>query len=298
MRKSIRCADTDQHRLRLAGMTITDASPSALDIPYALSDAAIAAYRRDGHVRLSQVLDPATIATYGDELTRLVTDASHHFPPLHQRDTYGKAFLQVGNLWERSAIARTFVFGQRIARIATALMGTRGVRIYHDQALDKEPGGGFTPWHCDQQYWPFASPHCVTAWIPLQAVPMEMGPLAFASGSQHLVTGRDLEISDDSERVLARTLRDCPHVVEPFALGDVSFHAGWTFHRAGPNTTERFRRVMTIIYMDVDMRAAEPTNPRQANDLREWMPGIAPNGICESPRNPVMYIRNSNRTSD
>lgn len=270
--------------------TATDSVTATLDAPYAVPDEAIAAYRRDGHVRLTDVLDPATIAAYGHELTRLVTEGSGNRPPLEQRDTYGKAFLQVGNLWERSDVARTFVFGQRIARIATALMGTRGVRMYHDQALDKEPGGGFTPWHCDQQYWPLASEHCVTAWIPLQAVPMAMGPLAFASGSQHLLTGRDLVISDESERVLGRTLRDCPQVVEPFALGDVSFHAGWTFHRAGPNTTDRFRRVMTIIYMDIDMRAAEPTNPRQANDLRNWLPGIAPGEVCASPRNPVLFV--------
>ncbi len=268
---------------------MTTTSMSNLDAPYMLSDAAIAAYRRDGHIRLSDVLDPATIATYSDELTRLVTEGSQNRQPLEQRNTYGKAFLQVENLWERSELARAFVFGQRIARIATALMGTRGVRIYHDQGLDKEPGGGFTPWHCDQQYWPMASEHSVTAWIPLQAIPLDMGPLAFASGSHHLVTGRDLEISDESERVLARTVRDCPLVVEPYALGDVSFHAGWSFHRAGPNTTNRFRRVMTIIYMDIDMRAQEPTTPGQAIDLRSWLPGIAPGEVCASPRNPVLY---------
>ncbi len=45
---------------------------------------------------------------------------------------------------------RKFVFGTRLARIAAELMGVRGVRIYHDQALCKLPGGGPTPWHADQ----------------------------------------------------------------------------------------------------------------------------------------------------
>jgi len=43
-----------------------------------------------------------------------------------------------------------------------------GVRIYHDQALNKEPGGGYTPWHCDGYYWPLQSDKILTAWVPLQ----------------------------------------------------------------------------------------------------------------------------------
>lgn len=44
----------------------------------------------------------------------------------------------------------------------------KGVRVYHDQALNKEPHGGYTPWHCDGFYWPVQSDKIVTAWIPLQ----------------------------------------------------------------------------------------------------------------------------------
>ena len=54
------------------------------------------------------------------------------------------------NLWERDVDVRKFVFGTRLARIAAELMGVRGVRMYHDQALCKLPGGGPTPWHADQ----------------------------------------------------------------------------------------------------------------------------------------------------
>ena len=42
--------------------------------------------------------------------------------PLEERDTYGKAFIQVGNLWEKSELARQFSFSKRMARIAAELM--------------------------------------------------------------------------------------------------------------------------------------------------------------------------------
>ena len=118
---------------------------------------------------------------------------------MSQRSTYKKAFIQIINLWKKSEKVKEFVFGERLARIATELLGTRGVRIYHDQALYTEPGGGFTPWHSDQFYWPFASDRCCTVWIPLQDTPVEMGPLAFSSGSHRAKFGRDLNISDESE---------------------------------------------------------------------------------------------------
>lgn len=193
------------------------------------------------------------------------------------------------NLWRRDEAVRRLVFARRLARIAAELMGCRGVRLYHDQALFKEPGGGHTPWHADQHYWPLASDRCCTAWIPLQDTPSEMGPLAFASGSQRIRAGRELAISDESEHVLGQRLRDLPVEEEPYALGDVTFHAGWTFHRAGANRSGRMRAVMTVIYLDVDMRVAPPANRQQEGDLHQWMPGAVPGGPADTPLNPVLW---------
>ena len=152
---------------------------------------------------------------------------------MEERTTYAKAFLQITNLWEHSDKVKRFVLSLRLGKIAAELMGVDGVRIYHDQALYKEPGGGFTPWHADQFYWPLANDNTVTAWIPLQPVPLEMGPLSLCIGSHKLLKNRHLAISDDSEEKIGRTLHDYAKFVDPFALGDVSFHSGWTFHRAG-----------------------------------------------------------------
>ena len=121
---------------------------------------------------------------------------------MHERTTYGKAFIQVFNLWLKSPEHMRLSFSKRLARIATELLDTQGVRMWHDPSLYKEPSGGFTPWHADQQYWPMASGLCVTAWIPLHAVPMEQGPLSFGKGSHLKKIGRDLEISDDSEKII------------------------------------------------------------------------------------------------
>src|SRR5947209_7477366 len=85
----------------------------------------------------------------------------------YQRDTYGKAFLQIMNLWERDEAVRRFALARRFGKIAADLMGVDGVRIFHDQALYKEPGGGFTPWHQDHIYWPLDTNNTITLWMPL-----------------------------------------------------------------------------------------------------------------------------------
>ncbi|MGL5912370.1 MAG: phytanoyl-CoA dioxygenase family protein, partial [Phycicoccus sp.] len=180
---------------------------------------------------------------------------------------------------------------RRLAGIATALLRTRGVRLYHDQALYKESGGGITPWHADQYYWPLSSDRTVTVWVPLQETPAEMGPLSFAKGSQSFRFGRDLPISDESEATLAVELAkaDFAHVQSPFALGDVSFHSGWTFHRAGANRSGRPRAVMTVIYMDADIEVIVPTNRYHQLDAETWMPGATAGEVPDTPLNPVLY---------
>ncbi|TWD80469.1 ectoine hydroxylase-related dioxygenase (phytanoyl-CoA dioxygenase family) [Kribbella amoyensis] len=264
---------------------------SDLETDYALDGAAIAHFTEHGFVKLKNVLSPATVAAYEPEITGKVIELNTQHLPMAERDTYGKAFLQVTNLWQDSERVLEFVSSPRLARIAAQLLGVRSVRLYHDQALYKESGGGVTPWHADQYYWPFSTDRCVTVWIPLQETPMEMGPLAFAAGSHTFEHGRDLPISDESEAVLQQALadQDFPEHVGPYELGEVSYHLGWTFHHAHENRTGTPRRVMTVIYVDADMVVSEPVNSEQKADLAAWLPGNQPGDTVSSPLNPILY---------
>lgn len=262
-----------------------------IDTPCTLKDEQIAFFRENGYIKLKNVLSPDVIAHYGREISRKVKELNTLDLPMDKRTTYQKAFLQIMNIWTKSDLVKEFVMGKRLGKLAADLMGVSGVRLYHDQALYKEAGGGVTPWHADQYYWPLATPETCTAWIPLQATPLEMGPLAFAAKSQQFKMGRDLEISDESEKALAKMLREKNFnlVEEPFDLGEVSFHYGWNFHRAGVNTTPKAREVMTIIYMDENMCLAAPKNKNQQNDWDTWCPGAVVGEVVNTPINPVIY---------
>jgi len=263
-----------------------------LDAPFALSPEQISFYAENGYIKLKHVLSPALLKHYRKIISERVAELSTDAVPLEQRSTYGKAFLQIMNLWTRSEEVKEFVFGKRLARIAAELIGATGVRIYHDQALYKEAGGGITPWHADQYYWPVSSDKMVTAWVPLQETPREMGPLAFCEKSHRFQIGRDLEISDESEMTLKQALSSFNLEESSFDLGEVSFHTGWTFHRAGANTTDRPREVMTMIYMDEAMLLVTPKNKNQIADVERWCPGVEVGDVVASPLNPVVYSVN------
>jgi ectoine hydroxylase-related dioxygenase (phytanoyl-CoA dioxygenase family) len=262
-----------------------------LNQPYKLTQEQINFYRENKYVKLKNVLNAETIAHFSKVIKNKVQELSTQDVPLEERDTYSKAFLQIMNIWTHDDEVKRFVFNRRVAQVATELMGVDGVRVYHDQALFKEPGGGFTPWHADQYYWPLSNDNTVTAWIPLQETPLEMGPLEFSAKSHLLQEGRQLKISDDSEQVISQKLRlgDFKTVIEPFELGEVSFHSGWVFHRAGANTTDEMRQVMTMIYMDKDMRLIQPQNDNQQADWDTWCPGAKVGEVINSPINPVIY---------
>lgn len=258
---------------------------------YTLNQEQIDFYVENKFIKLKNVLDRETLAFFNTIITEQVAKMNTEQIALENRTTYGKAFLQLFNLWTVNPIIKELIFSKRIAKIASDLMQVNGVRLYHDQALFKEAGGGITPWHADQYYWPLATDKTITAWIPLQATPLEMGPLEFSAGSHTIVEGRELEIGDESEQFIDKKLKvtDFKHVIEPFDVGEISFHSGWVFHRAGANITNDMRKVMTIIYMEKDMKLKHPENKNQENDWHTWCPGAKVGEIINSPINPVLY---------
>jgi ectoine hydroxylase-related dioxygenase (phytanoyl-CoA dioxygenase family) len=270
---------------------ISDSISKTLNAPYFLTPDQIEFYKKYKFIKLKDVLDIETLEYFNRVISLQVNEMNREQTVLEERSTYGKAFLQLFNLWRENALIKELVFSKRLAKIATDLMQIDGVRLYHDQALFKEAGGGITPWHADQYYWPLNSDKTVTAWIPLQATPLEMGPLEFSAGSHEIVEGRELEIGDESEVMIQKSLRvtDYKHIIEPFDIGEVSFHSGWIFHRAGANITNEMRKVMTIIYMDKDMILKNPDNKNQENDWKTWCPGAKIGEIIQTPLNEIIY---------
>lgn len=263
----------------------------ALDDRYALDPDTVAAFARDGHVCVPGLASAAEVAAFRDLITGAAAANNRERRPLAERDTYGQAFLQTTNLWKVDGAVRRFVLAPRFAGVAAELLGTDRVRLYHDQALFKEAGGGRTPWHQDQFYWPFSDPRTVTMWMPLTDLEPTVGSMRFASGSHLLGAVSDQPISDESEHEITAIVAERGLAVDTHGAlraGDATFHAGWTLHSAGPNPSEQVRAVMTVIYLADGIVVAEPANPFQDFDRQVWLDGTAPGEQAGGRLNPVI----------
>jgi ectoine hydroxylase-related dioxygenase (phytanoyl-CoA dioxygenase family) len=261
---------------------------------YPLAPEQIASFQRDGHAVLWEIATDEEIAAYRPFIASTMARYNTETRPLEERDTHGKAFIAISNLWERNRAVRRFALARRFAKIAAELLGVTAVRLFYDQGIFKEPGGGHTPWHQDGAFLPAREPDdVITLWIPLVAV---QASLEFVTGSQTL--GRvaaftDLadELSDKSEAFFDKFLADSNLVLKHYgrmAAGDATAHHGWTIHRAPGNSTTITREVMTMIYYPDGSRVTDPYGLKGAEtDLSylEWKVGE----LAAGPLNPVLY---------
>ena len=251
----------------------------------------MAAFRRDGHLLLRGVASPFEAASYRGVITDAAMRQNSEVRPLAERDTYGKAFLQIMNLWRHDPAVARFVLSARFAGVAMALLGAERVRLYHDQALFKEPGGGHTPWHQDAVYWPIDGTRCVTMWMPLVDITPDMGGVSFASGTNTSGALGEAVISDESDQHFDALVRDRGIIIQrpvAMAAGDATFHGGWTLHNAEQNHSSAVREVMTVIFFADGIEVSEPANESQRHDIGTWLPGLRPGDRAASTLNPLL----------
>jgi ectoine hydroxylase-related dioxygenase (phytanoyl-CoA dioxygenase family) len=252
----------------------------------------IEAFQRDGHAVVRGLASADELAEVGPVIEQLGVEHAYDKRPMEERDTYGRAFLQSFNLWRVDPVVADFVFSPRFARVAAALAGCDGIRLYHDQALFKEPFGGPTPWHQDQYYWPFDDVPTITMWMPMVDVPPEIGTMTFASGSHLERSLRGPGISDESQATFAEQLcaSGLPqHTHGALAAGDATFHAGWTVHSAPGNPTDTMRAVMTVIYVADGARVATDLSAAQEFDRKVWLGRREPGELVDHELNPRLW---------
>lgn len=255
-----------------------------LDAPYALSQSQIESFQRDGYIKLKELITPGALAQLRQEMSQLLEQAASQL---------GSRFGSLEMMWPDNPIVRQFVFSSRLARLASELLGVPKVRLYHDNGLSKQPGCGRTPWHYDGHHFPIATEDVCTLWLPLQAIPDNMGPLGFARGLDLVDLVADIPFSkfDTSydQRIMERFRERGVEVdSSAFDLGEASFHHNFSFHTAGPNRTTTSRMVLATTYFADGARVIDA--PHMVNgDWRRFMPGIEPGQVIDTKLNPILY---------
>ena len=85
----------------------------SLSSDYTLDTDQLEAYRRDGFLLVRGLASPTEIAAYRPVLSEVTGRHNENTLPLADRDTYGKAFIQVPNLWKKDERAARFSDSRR-----------------------------------------------------------------------------------------------------------------------------------------------------------------------------------------
>ena len=155
------------------------------------------------------------------------------------------------NLWMDHADVRRLLLHEDIGRMAATLEGVDGIRVWHDQALYKDPWANPTSWHQDNTKWSFSAEHAITIWIALDEVDARNGCMFFLPGTHK----HRLEIDFPTGAPMNSIFESYPEltVIDPVAAalpaGGCSFHNGLTVHAAAANMSRHPRRAMTCAFM-------------------------------------------------
>ena len=224
-----------------------------------LTDEQIASYQRDGFLVQRGFLSPAE----RDELLAGVSEAVERLGryklaggELQERwkegDTfYDRVFVQRLNLWKINDTVKKYMLAPELGRMLCRLEGIDGIRIWHDQTLQKQPWANPTAWHSDNPKWSYSSSHAISIWIALDPATLQNGCMYYLPGSHRIGTWDDVAISQEMGLFFERfpQFRDVMPVAGEMEPGDAGFHNGLLAHGAGPNMTPSWRRAMTAGYM-------------------------------------------------
>lgn len=190
--------------------------------------------------------------------------------------------------------ARSFVLAPLLGALLAGLGGHDGVRLFHDQLIEKAPGAPSVGWHSDRSYWlTCSSPDMLTAWVPLTDVDQDNGALRVVDGSLRAPVDHDaLRGFHNARATVPQELADRDVVTLAMARGQVSFHHAGTLHSSSPNRTAGARTALAVHVQPLENRYTPPSGaaPRlHFNDVLcrrddEGVPDYADPHVC-----PVLW---------
>ena len=260
-----------------------------LDSEYTISDQQIEGFWQDGFIVLKGVLSSEEIEAYGKVIRDTAMD---HFEANDMKLSFGGAFLQKLNLRYDSKGIKKFCLSRRFGKIAARLLEVNGVRIFHDQALFKTPGGTDSHWHQDQYFWPLDTDRSLGLWMPLVDCSEEMGSIKFVAGSHRYGNLGQHRLSEESgeffEEFIAEERLEI-FQTESLKAGDCTFHLGWTIHGAPANRSKKLREAMIVTFYPDGTRVDKLSNPSRVNDAKNFLGGRKPGQLADSELNTVVY---------
>ena len=257
----------------------------------------IDAFSQDGVIVVRGLFSDDEIALMERGIERNLAEPGPLFKVASQPDDPGR-FVEDFCNWQRIEEFGQLAFESRAADVASALMRSSRVRLFHDHMLVKEPGTRQeTPWHQDQPYYNVDGFMNCSMWAPVDPVAIE-STLEFVAGSHRQGWLMPRTFMDHQAKWFPEgSLSEIPAVesdrdafdIRAWAMepGDAVFFHMLTIHHSYGVPGANRRRAFSLRFLGDDMvHAPRPwvTSP-QFDGLIDDLPAGAP---MDHPLFPVL----------
>ena len=159
-----------------------------------LSQEQVEFYQREGWIIVEDFLDPAELQELCGAVeesvqqmgTRKIAGKGNEMIVDGRDQYYDRVFLQRLNMWKINPTVRKYMLDPGLGEMLCRFAGIDGVRVWHDQTLQKRPWDNPTSWHIDVPNWSFHTPNAISIWIAMDDATVQNGCLYYIPGSHKI----------------------------------------------------------------------------------------------------------------
>ena len=212
----------------------------------------LSTYEEEGYVIVPNVLDEDLCAEARDHVDWLLEKNPELRP-----EQLGHFLATKDAFWIR------LVSDDRLLDVAELFLGP-DLGLFATHYIAKRPGDGkAVPWHQDGSYWPLEPMQVVTFWLALDYCDEDNGCMKVIPRTQHMRLLSKDEYVSQAEDQLFDTAMDPDSIDESRANsiilkpGDIEIHHPNVIHGSHANTSDRWRRGLTIRYIPNSTRITD-----------------------------------------
>lgn len=222
-----------------------------------LSTEQVAAYHRDGYVRVDRLLDPAEVARLAEvtdefvERSRHVTAHSDVFDLEPGHTPQAPKLRRLKSPHRQHPVYDRLLRDERVLDVVEQLVGP-DIRFLSTKLNMKSSSfGSPVDWHQDWAFYPHTNDDVLAVGVAIDDMTLENGCLMVVPGSHR---GPTLDHHQDGVFVGSASDRDAGRGAIPIELhaGGISVHHVRLVHGSAPNTSRRPRRFLLFEYAAAD----------------------------------------------
>lgn len=264
-----------------------------------LTSTQIGSYRDNGFLLVPDFLSPDELTSWRAAIESAMEARGDAVLPRADDPLLGASrtvLYQRINLWMDHPDVKALVLHEDIGRMAATLEGVDGIRVWHDQALYKDPWANPTSWHQDNTKWSFSAEHAITIWVALDEVDARNGCMFFLPGTHRRRLETDFPTGAPMNAIFTAypDLTAIDPVAAQLPAGGCSFHNGLTVHAAAANMSRQPRRAMTCAFMPDGATFNGTQNVLPDRMIERLQPGDVLNN---DEQNPLIWPRNDHAFS-